>query len=80
MLADKAVDDVQDPLGVHETLELSEHVVVPDELTARRGGGARVAPHLTLEGQCHVVRVAAGMTGKRMFRIVHLKQTLSYMY
>ena len=76
VLADKAMDDVKDPLAVHETLELSEHVVVPDELAARRGGGARVAPHLALEGQRHVVRIAAGMTEKTMFLIVHLKQTL----
>ena len=58
MLPDKAVDHVQDPLAMDESLELSEHVVVPDELAASRGGGAWIVPHLTLEGQCHVVRIA----------------------
>ena len=75
VLADKAMDDVKDPLAVHETLELSEHVVVPDELAARWGGGARVAPHLALEGQCHVVGIAAGMTEKTMFLIVQMSES-----
>ena len=61
MLTDKAVDNVQDPLAVDEPLELSEHVVVPDELAAGRGGGAWIVPHLTLEGQRHVVRIAVAV-------------------
>ena len=58
MLTDKAMDNVQNPLGVDEAFKLSKHVIVPDELATGRGGGAWIAPHLTLEGECDVIGVA----------------------
>ena len=55
VLAQEAIDDVQDPLGMNGSLKLLQHVVVPDELAAGRGEGARVGPHLALEREGEVV-------------------------
>ena len=63
VLAYEAMDDVKNPLAVYETFKVSEHVVVPDGLSAGRGCGSRVVPHLTLESQCHVIGVAGGWGG-----------------
>lgn len=58
VLSDKAIDDVQDPLGVNGSLKPPQHVVIPDEHGARCRGGTRVGAHLALQRQCEVVGVA----------------------
>ena len=58
VLSNKAVDDVQDPLGVNGSLKSSQHVVIPDEHAARCRGGSWVGPHLALQGQREVIGVA----------------------
>ena len=63
MLSHKAVHGVQDPLGVDEPLELSQEVLVPGELATGGRGGAWVVPHLTLQGQRHVVGITVPVSG-----------------
>ena len=58
VLSNKAIDDVQHPLGVDGSLKSAQHVVVPEKHAARWRGGARVGPHLALQGQSEVVGIA----------------------
>ena len=58
VLSHKAINDVQDPLGMNCSLKHRQHVIVPDELAARCRKGTWVGPHLALEGKSEVVRIA----------------------
>lgn len=49
---------MQDPLRVDEAFKSIEHVIIPYELSARRGAGTRIGSHLGLKGEGGVVRVA----------------------
>ena len=58
ILSNKAIYDVQHPLGMDGSLKSAQHVVVPEKHAARWRRGARVGPHLALQGQREVIGVA----------------------
>ena len=58
VLSNKSINDVQYPLRVHKTLKAIQHVVIPYKLAAGRREGARVGPHLSLQGEGGVIGVA----------------------
>ena len=61
------------------SLELSQHVIVPDELATGRGKGTQVSAHLTLKREGEVVRVAEVEVAGQVDILKHF-QVPVYMY
>ena len=49
---------MKDPLRMHQAFKTIQHVVIPYELSTGRREGTRVGPHLSLQRQGCVIRVA----------------------
>ena len=57
-MSDESINDMQDPLWMHKTFKAIQHVIIPNKFAAGRRERTWIGPHLSLQRESSVIRVA----------------------